>query len=274
MKHEIQIKLRRTFENYSQCYRKELDTMGFIPWCRDNKSIHESNQVAKFMEAYKSISSDPAKVITWMELPIPVSHGRARPLMQHIDGFIVDNELRTLFFIEAKRLSRKDRVCQLKEDIERIFSIRKEIYHGDGSFRGIDLFGYDAFVIALADVWMKDDDWHSELSSDWRSWCDSNLSTIHGSPECGELSNILRDYFLGYSALPIFDSGAYRSEIDQLNDPESQWHKQNLIAKEEYQATGRHKPGEDVSILAWSDEIAFERLLARLNWIEDVKSCR
>lgn len=243
--------------------------MGFVPWCRSNKSIHESNQVSKFMEAYKQTSCNSENVITWSELPISACLGRIRPLTQHIDGFIIDNDTKTLFFIEAKRLSREERIIQLKEDIDRMFSIRKEIYYGSGTFKGINLFDYNAYVIGLADVWVNGESWKQSVVSDWSSWCGNHVGNIYESPLQSEASNIIDNYFLGYSVFPLFDSKKYNGYIEQLNDPNSERHKAHIAAKQEFKGAGKHKPGEDVSILAWADEIEFESLLSTLNWTEN-----
>lgn len=153
MRQDVVQKIGVTFSQYCSNYENALTKFGFQPWCRKNRSMHESNQVSLFLEAYKYSSNDPSNILTWHELPIPAFLGDLKQEIQHIDGFIIDNNLKSIFFIEAKRISHQRRIGELSRDDDRMFDIRKEIYHGNGDFRGLNLFVYDAFVISLADIW-------------------------------------------------------------------------------------------------------------------------
>ena len=83
------------------------------------------------------------------------------------DAFIVDDDRKLIFFIEAKRFSRPSQVESLKKDIYRLFKLSHEIYVGNGNFRGINLFDYDAYMTPLADVWDYRSKWCKEFADNW-----------------------------------------------------------------------------------------------------------
>ena len=105
----IKDKVQSAFETTCLKYGTILKT-GFEPWANDDRySIHETNQVMCFMESYKSIAVE--RCITWVELSIPYvtigNNGVEHKKTNHLDGFIIDGY--NVFFIEAKRFSRKNK---------------------------------------------------------------------------------------------------------------------------------------------------------------------
>lgn len=266
MRQEVVQRIGVTFSQYCSNYENALTKFGFQPWCRTNRSMHESNQVSLFLEAYKYSSNDPSNILTWHELPIPAFLGNLKQEIQHIDGFIIDNNLKSIFFIEAKRISHQRRIGELSRDDKRMFDIRKEIYHGNGDFRGLNLFEYDAFVISLADIWASGKQWGRKIVDNWDDECEHMFS--EENPLKNGVKEIITDYFVGYSLVPLFDSKEYSKCLAELNEPNNELRKTALKERQYFYKHGKHHTGEGSGILAWSDELEFERLLADLNWEE------
>lgn len=102
---KVQSAFKTTCDEYGRIFKT-----GFEPWANDERySIHETNQVMNFMKSYKSIADDGC--ITWAELSVPYvtidNNGVEHKKTNHLDGFIIDGY--NVFFIEAKRFSRKNK---------------------------------------------------------------------------------------------------------------------------------------------------------------------
>ena len=244
--------VEKTFGEYCGEFSKilEEDTenggFGFKPWLqawndKKRRSIHESNQVYKFMEAYKETAPNPSKVLTWMELPVIV--GETRPCTHHIDGFIVDNERKILFFLEAKRLSRKSNYESLNCDVGLLYDFRRYEYSNFkgkicDSYKGLNLLEYDAFAICLVDIWKDKSSWTKEKVEKWGAYDDFSLNP--GYTLKNGLKEVYPGYFQGYYLMPFFNSKKYFHDI-----------------------SGR-KPHKriDKTLLIYDDEFAFEECLA------------
>lgn len=150
--------IKTVFERYCDFFSFLLDenrnnSFTFKPWQNawkdeNRRSVHESNQVSKFLEAYKAVSNDSAKVLTWMELPIKIPSNKTH----HIDGFIVDNNRKEIFFIEAKRNSRQSNIESLREDVKLLFDRREDINRED-TFKGLPRSEFVFYIICLVDIW-------------------------------------------------------------------------------------------------------------------------
>lgn len=133
-------------------------------WTDKKTVIHESNQIHRFLDAYQKTGSN---IVAWMELPAYQKNCSLESKVTHIDAFIVDDDRKLIFFIEAKRFSRPSQVESLRKDIYRLSELSHEIYAGNGNFRGINLFEYDAYMIPLADVWDYRSKWCKEFADNW-----------------------------------------------------------------------------------------------------------
>ncbi len=233
--------VHEVFRSYCDSYREALNTLGFEPWTISRKTIHESNQVRRFLNAYEGTGKN---IITWMELPVPFEGGKMKAETAHIDGFIADRDRRLIFFIEAKRFSRESQVRSLKKDMKRIFNISQKIYVGDGRFKGLDLFKFDAYALALADIWSDKNVWTNAIATEWKDTC-SELESIYSIIEASEICEVFPSYHLTYTCMPVFCAEDYKEAV--------------LKAKK----SGGPKP--DPSILVWADDMKFENLLAAVN---------
>ena len=151
-----------------------------------------------------------------------------------------------------------------------MFNIRKEIYHGNGDFRGLNLFVYDAFVISLADIWASEKQWGRKIVDNWDDECERMFGGE--IPLKNDVKEIIADYFVGYSLVSLFNAEKYSKRLAELNVPDNSMNN-NAARKEKqfFHKHGNHHTGEGSGILAWSDGLKFERLLADLNWEENDK---
>ena len=87
-----------SYNKYKGIIKGPEGSKGFTPWANEKRlSIHETNQVANFLFAYKTLNEN---CITWHELSIPYKDGNKNKT-NHVDGFIIDGN--KVVFIEAKR---------------------------------------------------------------------------------------------------------------------------------------------------------------------------
>ena len=247
-KKEVVELIQKVFDAYWESFDDSLNRLKIWPWTDKKTVIHESNQVHRFLDAYQELGGN---IITWTELPIYYETSGAKKPLAHIDAFILDEDRKLLFFIEAKRFSKPQQIRSLKEDVDRLFTISHQIYVGDGSFRGFNLFEYDAYMIILADVWDYRGEWCAEFVANWgresyrlESIYTYRLATMqHSFPIPNEQEEGM--YHLLAAVFPIFDSEEYKREVE--------WESHDF------------SPASDPSILVWSDDVGFEALLASVN---------
>ena len=244
-KEEVVTLIQKVFKDYCDSFDKSLNELKIWPWTRAKTVIHESNQVHRFLDAYQKTGDD---IVTWTELPVYYKDNKQ---LAHIDAFIIDKKRKLIFFIEAKRLSRKDQVTSLQSDVHRLFDIAHEIYVGDKRFKGLNLFEYDAYMIPLADVWDYRGKWCEEYASNWskevydiESIYTYTLITLFKTLDIPEEQEKGKYHLLG-ALMPVFDSEKYKQEL----------------------ALKRKSQGEaaDASILVYADDMPFECLLASVN---------
>lgn len=245
-KEEVAKHIQKVFNAYAESFDRSLNTLGIHPWTDKKIVIHEFNLVHRFLDAYQKTGEN---IDTWMELPIYYEGGTEGEPLAHIDAFIVDQDRKLIFFIEAKRLSKKSQLASLKDDIERVFSISHKIYVGDGEFKGINLFEYDAYMIPLADIWEYRSNWCKDVAKHWakraieiESIYTYTLTTMVRSINVPNEEKE-ETYHLVGALYPVFDSEEYKREIEK---------------HERSRAT-------DKAILVWADEVGFECLLAAVN---------
>ena len=245
-KEEVTALIKNVFEDYCDSFDKSLNDLLVWPWTDEKTVIHESNQVHRFLDAYQKTGDE---IVTWMELPVYYKDNKQ---LAHIDAFIADKKRKLIFFIEAKRLSRKEQVTSLQSDVHRLFDIAHEIYVGDNRFKGLNLFDYDAYMIPLADVWDYRGEWCEKYASNWgkevydiESIYTYTLTTLSRTLDIPEEQEKGKYHLLG-ALMPVFDSEKYKEELELKR---------------------RKTPGEaaDASILVYADDIPFEYLLASVN---------
>lgn len=117
-------------------------------------SIHECNQVVKFQSVYKGVSDG---VLTWVEFPIRYNEDKN---MQddtiHVDGIIVDRNRKEIYFIEAKRLTKKQGFDYVANDIERIMRHGKKHDLKRRLKAEYEINGdYKFYCLILADFWQE-----------------------------------------------------------------------------------------------------------------------
>ena len=151
-------KVKSAFNTTCDEYGRIFKT-GFEPWANDERySIHETNQVMNFMKSYKSIADDGC--ITWAELSVPYvtidNNGVEHKKTNHLDGFIIDGY--NVFFIEAKRFSRKNKkIDELGDDLSAIIDFYKDRAAKEQFMNRLpdkaNKQKYNFYCILLADVW-------------------------------------------------------------------------------------------------------------------------
>ena len=198
--------IKQVFKVYCELYDKALNSLHFEPWNEPRHTIHESNQVRTFMEAYKSKVDD---VITWMELPVSYNGGTA-----HIDGYIADLENKSIIFIEAKRFSRESQIDSLQKDVKRIYELNEEIY-GKELFKGLKLSDFDVYTLFLADIWEERGEWAVKLAKEWKpkdkldcgkeKFLDNDIKRIM---TIRDAKNVSSGYYLTYTLASYFNVAA------------------------------------------------------------------
>lgn len=182
MKYEEVINLiDSVFNEYSESFKKSLNELQVWPWTEEKIVIHESNQVHRFLDAYQKTGD---KIVTWMELPVYLNGGASKnEKPAHIDAFILDHNRKLILFIEAKRFSKPDQAEDLQSDVKRLFNeVAKQIYAIDKGLIGkyiTESFNleYDAYMIALADIWDYRGVWCEKYASRWKGWVENNCDT-------------------------------------------------------------------------------------------------
>lgn len=247
-KNQVAKLIHDVFDTYAASFDWSLNQLGTRPWTDKKTVIHEFNLVHRFLDAYQKTGNN---IDTWMELPVYYESGYEKPQLAHIDAFIVDADRKLIFFIEAKRLSKQSQLSSLKDDIERIFSISHDIYVGDGNFKGINLFEYDAYMIPLADIWEYRGEWCIGLAKHWANKA-RELESIYTYTLTTMIRSIKvpgeereETYYLVGSLHPVFDSEEYKHEVE--------------VEKHEFSKAASK------AILVWADEVGFETLLAAVN---------
>lgn len=161
-KEEVKKIISTVFDGYCEEYKNVFRV--FEPWAKYKHvpksksgdefrfSIHECNQVVKFQSVYKGVSDG---VLTWVEFPIRYNGDMSKQDDTiHVDGIIVDRNRKAIYFIEAKRLTKKQGFDYVANDIKRIMqhgknhdlkSRLKAEYEFDGSF----------YCLILADFWRE-----------------------------------------------------------------------------------------------------------------------
>lgn len=224
-KQNVTTLISEVFAKYCLSFDNSLNLLKIWPWTNDKTVIHESNQVHRFLDAYQKTGKG---IVSWMELPLYYKNRQDKRQLAHIDAFIVDNDRKLVFFIEAKRFSKSDQVKSLQADVERLFEIVREVYTEDTMFKGINLYKYDAYMVALADIWDYRSKWCETYASKWRSAANGHEGfngfpisiffktlDIPGRQEKGM-------YHLLGALMPVFDSERYKKELVLKGNNKSQ----------------------------------------------------
>ncbi|MDT3305965.1 hypothetical protein [Shewanella vaxholmensis] len=143
--------LSDSFLNMVKIYKSMLQI--FYP-ARDGTGFTESNQVHIYVNSLIE-SLDDSSAVFWLEFPWENKK-------HHIDAFVYSPRYKSVFYIEAKRLSISKKKGQIINDITRIVK-------ADRSFLkeySIENFENE-YVIALADVWLETK-WKKSIP-EW--WC-------------------------------------------------------------------------------------------------------
>ncbi|MBW8185507.1 hypothetical protein [Shewanella nanhaiensis] len=134
----------RTYESLLQVFYPARGATGFT----------ESNQVHIYVNSLIESLDDPS-AISWLEFPW-------EDKMQHIDAFVYSPKYKTVFYIEAKRLSISQKKDEIINDIARIVNADR-VFLTEHSIENIE----NEYVIALSDVWLETK-WKKSMP-EW--WC-------------------------------------------------------------------------------------------------------
>jgi len=160
---EVKDFISTVFDGYCEEYKNVFRV--FEPWAKyehvpESKSgdefrfsIHECNQVVKFQSVYKGGSDG---VLTWMEFPIRYNEDKNKQDDTiHVDGIIVDRNRKEIYFIEAKRLTKKQGFDYVANDIERIMRHGKNHDLKRRLKAEYEFNGYTFYCLILADFWRE-----------------------------------------------------------------------------------------------------------------------
>ncbi|EGV1833452.1 hypothetical protein AB5Q63_004679 [Vibrio parahaemolyticus] len=137
------------FEEMCGTYERML--CSFYP-ARDSTGFTEQNQVHNFVNALKT-ALDDADSVHWLEFPW-VSKS------EHIDGMVFSPKYKSIFYIEAKRLSKSIQKSLVVDDIERVISNDRSFINSN------ELYAENEYIIALSDVWLEDK-WKTAIPHWW-----------------------------------------------------------------------------------------------------------
>ena len=162
-KEEVKKFISTVFSNYCEEYKNVFSV--FEPWAKYKHvpksksgdefrfSIHECNQVVKFQSVYKGRSDG---VLTWIEFPIRYKEDKNKQDGTiHVDGIIVDRNREAIYFIEAKRLTKKQGFDYVANDIKRIMQHGKKHDLKHRLKAGYEFDGYTFYCLILADFWRE-----------------------------------------------------------------------------------------------------------------------
>ena len=188
---EVKEFISNVFDVYCREYENVFRV--FEPWAKyehvpESKSgdefrfsIHECNQVVKFQSVYKGGSDG---VLTWVEFPIRYNGdmGKQDDTI-HVDGIIVDRNRKEIYFIEAKRLTKKQGFDYVANDIERIMRHGKNHDLKRRLKAEHEFNGYTFYCLILADFWREHNTvgktYKEELKGDAKlNWADKVLPYI------------------------------------------------------------------------------------------------
>jgi hypothetical protein len=144
-------------ESFNEMVASYIRTLtNFYP-ARGSTGFTEANQVHIYINALMHCLDDDSAV-SWLEFPWVLKK-------QHIDGFVYSPKYKSVFYIEAKRLSEKKKKQEIVDDIERLHCENKDFINENGI---VDF--ENEYVIALSDVWLETK-WKKEMP-EW--WCGLN----------------------------------------------------------------------------------------------------
>ena len=146
--------ISQSFNEMIATYTRMLKS--FYP-ARGNTGFTEANQVHIYINALMK-SLDDNCAVSWLEFPWVEKR-------QHIDGFVFSPKYKTVFFIEAKRLSHTKKKQEIIRDIKRLHYKDKQFLYDNG------VTDYEnEYVVALSDVWLETK-WKRSMP-EW--WCGKN----------------------------------------------------------------------------------------------------
>ena len=146
--------INESFDEMILSYVRTLTN--FYP-ARGSTGFTEANQVHIYINALMLCLQDE-NAISWLEFPWELK-------TQHIDGLVYSPKHKSIFYIEAKRLSQPKKKQEIVRDIKRLYCANKEFLIENGI---IDLDS--EYVIALSDVWLETK-WKKSMP-EW--WCGLN----------------------------------------------------------------------------------------------------
>ncbi len=137
------------FEEMCGTYERML--CSFYP-ARDSTGFTEQNQVHNFVNALKSALDDDGS-IHWLEFPWVDKS-------EHIDGIVFSPKYKSIFYIEAKRLSKSIQKSLMVKDIARVIDNDRSFINNN------ELYADNEYIIALSDVWLEDK-WKTAIPRWW-----------------------------------------------------------------------------------------------------------
>lgn len=140
---------------YVSVFRNFYPAMGSTGFPERNLSVN-------FSQAFETLAASRGyDVYSWFELQMRGDGKKDKNGNKHCDALIVDNTNKTLYLIEAKRFTGKEKISEVENDINRIRTFADEIQDdkNDEFEKGrFDLFRAQHYTIngvILADVWKE-----------------------------------------------------------------------------------------------------------------------
>lgn len=157
---------------------------------------------------------------------------------------LADLERRRLLFVVNGELNTPEQYKALRRAVDEYYYYTHEIYVGDGTYKGINIFEYNSYVLLVAEVDTRNNPWAQHLIDNWRHE-QMGLVSIYGYALREGLRDAGNGRFYAYILMPAFDAEAYRKEVE--------------LESHEF------RPAANPSLLVWSDDVPFECLLAAVN---------
>lgn len=105
----------------------------------------ERNQSVNFASAYKTVAeANGEHCVIWFEFPFGKSN--------HYDALIINDTIKEILVIEAKRINKNKKIGEIRDDIKRIMRF-PEVLTVDGDSRISNTDDYKIYGVVLADVW-------------------------------------------------------------------------------------------------------------------------
>lgn len=140
--------MKNVFTEYGKIYG---NIFGHLYPAKNSTGFPERNLSVNFSKAYEKVATTKNQnAISWFEFQF----GRNNKL--HLDAVVINTSSNALFLVEAKRPFNNEKISEIGEDIDRIYSCLDELRNTDND-RISNMEKYrNIYGVVLADAWPKE----------------------------------------------------------------------------------------------------------------------